>query len=278
MLMELQLQVKPPLIDTHAHLADARLADRLNEVLRAASDRGVARILAIGTTAADSQSVVQIAGTYPGVFATVGIQPNHVAEAAAGDWASIERLAREPNVVALGETGLDRYWDYTPFDQQQAMFDRHLELARALDKPVVIHCRDCEADIVAQLERARPPVRGVLHSFTGTWDDAQAFLALGLHISFAGMITFPTKKLDALRDAAARIPLDRVLVETDSPYLAPQSVRGKTNEPGHVAETAAFVAKLRDLSVEDFAAATTANARALFRLPEFEVAASARSK
>ncbi len=255
-----------PLIDTHAHLADERLSDRLDAILQAASARGVGTILAIGTTAQDSQTVVEIAQRHTQVFATVGIQPNHVAEAATGDWRAIEQLATHPRVVALGETGLDRYWDYTPFDRQQEYFDRHLRLASKLEKPVVIHCRNCEADVVAQLASQARPIAGVLHSFTGTWDDAQAFMALGLHISFAGMITFHSNKLDALRDVAARLPLDRLLVETDSPYLAPQSVRGKTNEPANVGETASFIARLRGMSPETFAAATTKNAESLFRL------------
>ncbi|MEO6809403.1 MAG: TatD family hydrolase, partial [Isosphaeraceae bacterium] len=217
--------------------------------------------------AADSVSTIALTKGRLGVFAAVGIQPNHVAEAEPGDWERIVALAGEPGVVALGETGLDRYWKRTPFPLQQDYFDRHLALARERNLPVVIHCRDCEADIVAQLARQRGAIRGVLHSFTGNIDDARRFLDLGLHISFAGMVTFANKKLDALRDAARVVPLNRLLVETDSPYLSPHPFRGKSNEPARAAVTAACLADLRGLSLSELAEATTENARLLFGLP-----------
>jgi TatD DNase family protein len=256
------------LVDTHAHLSDERLASDLDAVLAASREAGVSQILAIGTTADDSEATLEIATRHPGVFAAVGIQPNHVAEAGPDDWTRVVALSRRPRVVAIGETGLDRYWDRTPFDAQQVAFDRHLGLAAELGLPVVIHCRNCERDIVEQLGRQGRPVSGVLHSFTGTWDDAQAFLGLGLHISFAGMVTFGSKSLDPLRDAATRIPLDRLLVETDSPYLSPHPFRGKPNSPGRVSLTAGFLARLRGLDSGELAAITTSNARRLFRLPD----------
>ena len=164
---------------------------------------------------------------------------------------SITDLVNRPGVVAVGETGLDRYWDRTPFPEQQEWFDRHLRLAHERDLPVVIHSRDCQSDIIEQLRRLNRPVRGVMHAFTGTWDDAQAYLELGLHLSFAGTVTFTNKSLDALRDVAARVPLDRLLVETDSPYLSPHPCRGQTNEPARVALTAARLAEIRGLSPID---------------------------
>ncbi len=267
--MSAQAEAAPgPWIDTHAHLAATGLTDDLHGVLGRARATGVTEVLAIGTTAPDSAEVVALAGRFAGVYAAVGIQPNHVAEAEPGDWERIVALAGAPRVVALGETGLDRYWDHAPFALQQESFDRHLALAEELDLPVVIHCRDCEADIVAQLATRRRPVRGVLHSFTGTAADARAFLDLGLHISFAGMITFENKKLDPLRAAASCLPLDRLLVETDSPYLSPHPFRGKTNEPARVALTGARLAALLGVSVAEVARVTTANARRLFGLPE----------
>jgi TatD DNase family protein len=256
------------LVDTHAHLQESELCHDLPGVLGRARDAGVVQVVAIGVNADDSRNVVTIARSYPGtVFAAVGVQPNYAAEAVTDDWKSVVALAGTHGVVALGETGLDRYWDHTPFPVQQDWFDRHLTLAQELGLPVVIHCRDCERDIVKQLARMGRSVRGVLHSFTGTWDDAQAFLELGLHVSFAGMVTFANRKLDALRDVAARVPLDRLLVETDSPYLSPHPFRGKTNEPGRVALTAQRIAELRGVSFASLAAATTANARRLFGLP-----------
>jgi TatD DNase family protein len=200
------------------------------------------------------------------VYAAVGIQPNYAAAAQAGDWEVIEQLAREPKVVAIGETGLDRYWDYAPLELQQDYFTRHVELARRLDLPFVVHCRDAEAEVVAQLRElaAAGPLRGVMHSFTGDLRTAQACLDLGLHISFAGMVTY--KKNEPLRSVAAAVPLDRLLVETDAPYLAPAPHRGKRNEPGFVLHTARCLAEHRGIDPEELAARTTANARELFRI------------
>nr|UXE45579.1 putative metal-dependent hydrolase YcfH [uncultured bacterium] len=255
------------LIDTHAHLDDGRLRPQIGDVLARARAEGVVQVVAIATTAEDSASVVSLAESRAGVFAAVGIHPNDAAEAGPGDWDRIVALVDHPRVVAFGETGLDRHWDRTPFPVQQEYFARHLDLAHRLDRPVVIHCREAEDDILAQLMGLGRPVKGVLHSFTGNWDQAQAFLDFGLHLSFAGMLTFANKGLDPLRDAAARAPLDRILVETDSPYLAPHPFRGKMNEPARIALTAARLAELRGLTLDDLASATTANARRLFSLP-----------
>jgi TatD DNase family protein len=255
-------------VDTHAHLDDPTLSGDLPAVLARARGAGVVQVVAIGTTAGDSEGVARLARAHAGVYAAAGIHPNHAAEARPGDWERVRALVEARNVVALGETGLDRYRDHTPFALQQEWFARHLALAADHDLPVVIHCRQSEADLIAQMGRLGRPVRGVLHSFTGTFDEAQAFLDLGLHVSFAGMLTFTNKGLDALRDVAARLPLDRVLVETDSPYLSPHPHRGQPNEPARVALTAARLAEVRGLTLEELATATTANARRLFRLPE----------
>ena len=260
--------VQGPLVDTHAHLSDPRLQDDLEGVLDRARAAGLVQMVAVGTTAADSARVIEIAVGHPGVFAAVGVQPNHVAEAQEQDWSRIVELATHGRVAAIGETGLDRYWDHTPFAQQQEWFDRHLRLTRELDLPVVIHCRDCEADLIEQLKRWQKPVRGVLHSFTGTLDHAEQFLDLGLYISFAGMVTFSNKSLDPLRAVARRVPVDRLLIETDSPYLSPQPVRGRPNQPSHLAWTAQFLAGVVGLSPAEFCSQTTANARRLFGLPE----------
>ncbi len=259
------------LVDTHAHLEDRRLQDDLAGVIQRARDAGLVQIIAIGTTAADSGVVVEIARNHQGVFAAVGVQPNHVAEAQPNDWSRVVELASQPRVVAIGETGLDRYWDRAPFADQQDWFDRHLTLAHDHRLPVVIHCRNCEADVIKQLESLRHPVQGVLHSFTGTSEHAAAFLELGLYISFAGMVTFSNKSLDSLRAAASVIPIDRILIETDSPYLSPQSVRGRPNQPSHLAWTAHYLSQLLGMSPEVFAKLTTSNARRLFHLPENDI-------
>lgn len=256
----------PPLVDTHAHLADPRLAGRLPAVLATAREHGVGQIVAVGTTAADSRRVVALAREHPAsIRAAVGIHPNDAAEAAEDDWSIIRELATDDAVVAIGETGLDRHWDRTPFPLQQEFFDRHLALAFGQGLPVVIHSRDCHRDVVARLARLGRPIRGVLHSFTGTWAEAEELLALGLHLSFAGMLTFANKSLDLLREAAARVPGDRLLIETDSPYLAPVPHRGEPNEPGRVVHTATKLAAVRGVGLHELAAATTANARDLFR-------------
>jgi TatD DNase family protein len=255
-------------IDTHAHLQDEKLRDDLDALLARARESGVVGVIVMGTTAADSAEGVAMSSRHPELAAAVGVHPNHAAEASPGDWERVVALADAPGVVAIGETGLDRHWDFTPFETQREWFDRHLGLAEARGMPVVIHCRESEDDVIAALSKRPGPIRGVLHSFTGDWDRAKRFLELGLHLSFAGMLTFPNKSLAGLRDAAARVPIDRLLVETDSPYLSPHPHRGRRNEPARVVLTGAFLAALRGVSPEDLANATTRNARRLFRLPE----------
>ncbi len=254
------------LIDTHAHLDDEQFRDDLPAVLDRASASGVRRIVTIATTAPSSATCIALAAQHPALFATVGIQPNRVAEVEPTAWDEVLRLVTRDRVVAVGETGLDRHWDYTPFAQQEEYFARHLELARQHDLAVVIHCREAEADVVRMLRadyERHGPVRGVMHSFTGDLATAEACLAMGLHISFAGMVTY--KSAQALRDVAARIPLDRLLVETDSPYLAPVPMRGKRNEPAFVAHTAGCLASVRGVEPAVIAEQTTQNATVLFR-------------
>jgi TatD DNase family protein len=231
----------------------------------------------IGTTADTSRRAVKVAAAYPAVYAAVGIQPNYAAQAKAGDWEAVESLALEPKVVAIGETGLDRYWDYAPFDVQIDYFQRHIGLAQRLNKPFVVHCRDAEAETVAELRRAagRGPLAGVMHSFTGGVETARACLELGLYISFAGMLTY--KKSQALREVVKEIPLDRIVVETDSPYLAPQPMRGKRNEPAFVRVTANALAERMGISQDEFARQSTANACRLFGLSVDDKSAAMRS-
>jgi TatD DNase family protein len=259
------------LVDTHAHLDDERFHGDLETVLERARAAGVGQVITIATAASSSASTTRLAAQHAMIHASVGIQPNHVAEAQAGDWDEVLRLVDRPKVIALGETGLDRYWDFAPFPLQQDYFARHLELARIRRLPVVIHCRQAEADVVAMLredERRHGPVRGVMHSFTGDGPTAEACLACGLYISFAGMLTY--KNAEALRAVAAQVPLERLLVETDSPYLVPVPLRGKVqrNEPGHVVHTAECLARLKGVPLDVLADHTTRNARTLFALPE----------
>ncbi len=254
------------LIDTHAHLDQEEFnADRAEVITRALA-AGVEKMIAIGVTADSSAAAVELAAGHPSIYAAVGIQPNYCSEAKPGDWDRIADLARLPKVVAIGETGLDRHWDYSPLELQRDYFDRHIRLAQQLDLPFVVHTRESDADVVAMLREAimRGPINGVMHSFTGTANTATECLGLGLYISFAGMVTF--KKSNDLRAAAAAVPDERILIETDSPYLSPDPLRGKRNEPANLVYTAQKLAEVRGVTLESFAELTAANARALFHI------------
>ncbi len=255
------------LIDTHCHLdADAFERERDETVARAV-ESGVDRMLTIGIDRNTSQAAVAIAEQYDSVFAVAGIQPNYVHEVRDGDWESILSLLDHPKVVGIGETGLDRYWDFAPLDLQREYFYRHIRLSRECGLPFVVHCREAEADVleVLQAEAEQGPLNGVMHSFCGDAATAATCLELGMHISFAGMVTF--RKNTELREVAATIPLNRLLVETDAPYLAPHPNRGKRNQPAWVRLTAECLAEVHGITPEELADATTANAERLFGLP-----------
>lgn len=251
--------------DTHCHLDQEQFdADRAAVIARAEA-AGVVGMLALGITAASSAATVAIAEAHPRVYAAVGIHPNSAAEEAPGDWDRIRALAAHPKVVAIGETGLDKHWDLAPFDLQQALFARHMELSRAVRKPFAVHCRDCEPDVLAMLREeydGHGPILGIMHSYCGSIAGAEACLAMGMQISFAGMSTY--KKADDVRAVAAIVPAERILIETDAPYLAPTPFRGKRNEPAYVVHTAAKLAEVRGVPLEEFARQTTENAITLF--------------
>jgi TatD DNase family protein len=256
-----------PLFDTHTHLNDERFQADLTAVLDRAKNAGVEGMLCIGIDLPTSRAVLELAGQYPMLKAVVGIQPNYVAELGTTDWDEIAALATAPNVVGIGESGLDRYWDRAPFPLQEDYFSRHLQLAHRLNKPIIIHCREAELDVVRMLKahyEQTGPIRGVMHSFCGDQPTATECLNLGLHLSFAGMLTYKTA--ENLRVVAATVPEDRLLVETDCPYLAPVPHRGKRNEPAFVRQTAECLATVRGVSVDVIAAQTTQNARRLFNL------------
>jgi TatD DNase family protein len=253
--------------DTHAHLDQPEFDPDRDAVIARARAAGVETMLCAAVSAASSRAVVQLADAHD-LLAAVGIHPNSVAEAAADDWSNVAAMVDHPRVVAIGETGLDRYWDYAPLALQEEYLERHLRLARQCGLPVILHCRDAAAELMPLLRAAvaRGPLTGVMHAFSGDAAFAAECLALGLSISFAGNVTYANKKFEPLRVAARTIPADRLLIETDSPYLVPQQFRGKQkrNQPAHVVHTAAFLAELRGVPVEELAAATTANARRLF--------------
>lgn len=249
------------LVDSHSHLQDARFADDRAQVLGRALDT-LDWLLVVGDTLASSRDAVELAATHPRVFAAAGIHPHHAGTASDDVLCEIETLTRRERVVAWGEIGLDYYYEYSPKDVQRDTFHRQLERACALDLPVIVHSRDAEPDTADLLAAFAGRIRGVLHCFTGTAALAEAALDVGLHISFSGILTFP--KAQDIRDVAATVPLDRLLVETDAPYLAPKPHRGQRCEPAHVVHTAEVLAGLRGMTVEDIAERTTMNAERLF--------------
>lgn len=253
------------LFDTHAHLDQPEFEADGAAVVERAVQAGVARIVAVGITADSSQACLDLAARHPDfVLAAVGIQPNHCAQAAPDDWQRVVQMAGDSRAVALGETGLDRHWDYSPFEVQQDYFDRHLRLAQERNLPFIVHTRESDADVLAMLveARRRGPLAGVMHSFTGTAETARECIALGLYISFAGMVTF--KNAAELRAVARAVPDDRILIETDSPYLSPHPLRGRRNEPAHLVHTAECLARERGVAPADFIRQTDENARRLF--------------
>jgi len=289
------------MIDSHAHLAEEAYDGDRREVLARAAAAGVEAVVVIGYDASSSRRAIEVAGRLPAavggpraaavaLYPTAGIAPHHVAEADAAALADIRALLDGDEIVAVGEIGLDYHYDM-PRPAQRRLFASQLEWALDLDLPVVIHSREAEDDVIRMLrehgagaargaERVEPsaaaaqpaspkdpgarPLRGVIHCFTERPAMAEAAVELGLYVSFAGIITF--KSAGVLRDIAARVPLERTLIETDSPWLAPVPYRGKRNEPAWVLEVARALAGLHGATVDDVARVTAANARALFRL------------
>jgi len=267
------------LIDSHAHLDFEDYGKDLAETLRRARDAGIVHIVVVGQWRAAGEGrpgsrggmaaardALELARTDRSFLsATAGIHPHDVARASADDLRELEAICGEADCLAVGECGLDYHYDRSPREVQRELFAAQVRLAKALKKPVVVHTREADADTADILERELGPERGVIHCFTGDWAAAQRYLALGLHISLSGVLTF--KAADALRDAAARIPLDRLLVETDCPFLTPIPHRGKRNEPAYVRLTAERLAQLRGIPITEVERATTENARRALRLP-----------
>lgn len=256
----------PPLFDTHAHLHFPELAADLDAVLERARAAGVVGMVTIGTDRETNPAAVALAERLDDVHATVGIHPHDAARATVADFEAMERLAREsPKVVALGEMGLDFFRNLSPRDVQEAVFRRQLALARRLHKPVVIHCRDAHPETLAILaEEGVGEVGGVMHCFSADVEVAGRCLDLGLSISLAGPVTY--KNARALPEVARFVPADRLVVETDCPFLPPHPHRGQRNEPAWVAITAARVAELRGVTPAALGETTTENARRLFRI------------
>jgi len=250
--------------DTHAHLESDQLHPHLEDIL-AQTASGDLCVAAIGTDPPTSHRCLELAEQNQNVWAAVGLHPNYCAAFDESHWAAILEIVDRPKVVAIGETGLDKYWDDCPFDVQMKWFERHVDLSFEKQKPLVIHMRECETEMIEALERLSRDgkIIGIMHSFCGTADTAKRCLDLGMFISFAGMLTY--KKAQDVRDVAAIIPEDRLLIETDSPYLSPVPKRGKRpNLPQYVRYTAECLAEVRGVSLEHLAKVTCQNARTVF--------------
>lgn len=250
------------LVDSHCHLDFPDLADNLPAILGKMAENGVGAAVCIGVNIEDWPKVRALAESDARLYATVGVHPEYH-DAHEPDEDELVALAAHPKVIAIGETGLDYYWHKDAPEWQRQRFRTHIRAARRCNLPLVIHTRDAAADTLRLMaEEGADRVGGVMHCFTETWEVASAALDLGFHVSFSGIVTF--KNAVALKEVAKRVPLDRLLVETDAPYLAPSPYRGKTNQPAYVRYVAEEVARLRGLDYEAVVEATTANFTRLF--------------
>jgi TatD DNase family protein len=263
-------------IDSHAHLDGRQFDSDREQVIARAREAGVQAIVAVGNGDGPAQvdCGIRLAEKYDFIYATLGIHPHEARLADEAAYQNMERLARHPKVIAWGEIGLDYYYDHSPRDVQREVFTRQMELAGAAKLPIVIHCRPSEASdnawddclTLMQSHWVAKGLGGILHCFTGNWPQARRALDMGFMISFAGNVTFP--KAQQIRDAALEMPLDRMLIETDSPYLAPVPHRGKRNEPAFVKDTARKLGALRGLTAEEVGQQTTRNFYNFFKLTE----------
>jgi TatD DNase family protein len=263
-------------IDSHAHLDGKKFDSDREQVIERARAAGVGAIVAIGNGDGpeDIECGIRLAEKYEFIYATLGIHPHEARLANEAAYAKMEHLARHPKIIAWGEIGLDYYYDHSPRDVQKNVFIKQMELAAAAKLPIVIHCRPSDNsenawdDCLSLLREhwATGGLGGVLHCFTGNWPQAKAALDMGFMISFAGNVTFP--KAQQIRDAALEVPLNRILIETDSPYLAPAPHRGKRNEPAFVVETARRLGELRGMTAEEIGEQTSSNFYNFFKLAE----------
>jgi len=263
-------------VDSHAHLDGKQFDSDREQVIARARQAGVQTIVAIGNGDGPPHldAGIQLAEKYPFMYATVGIHPHEARLASEEALSELERLVRHPKVIAWGEIGLDYYYDHSPRDAQKSVFTKQMELAAAAKLPIVIHCRPSDSsenawdDCLGLIQEQWAPkgIGGILHCFTGNWAQAKRALDMGFMISFAGNVTFP--KAQQIRDAALEVPLDRMLIETDCPYLAPIPHRGKRNEPAYVKETARKIGELRGLPMEEVGERTARNFYNFFKLAE----------
>lgn len=258
--------VEAPLIDSHAHLDAQEFDPDRDEVIRRARANRLEGIISCGTTVASSEKNTSLAKNYDLVYAAVGIHPHETSSIEAGSMSRLRALTKKTKVVGIGETGLDYHYNFSLPEIQRKSFSLHIRLARETGLPLIIHCRNAEEDLLRILkEEKASEVGGVIHSFTGTPETAKACLEIGFYLGVSGIVTF--KSAEILEKLFSAIPLENLLLETDSPYLAPTPHRGKRNEPAFVANTALKLGELKSILLEEICQATTQNAKKLFRLP-----------
>jgi TatD DNase family protein len=254
------------LIDSHAHIHFKDFDNKIDDLLARARDAGVSTIVNVGTDLASSREVVTIAEKYPQIFAVIGVHPHDVAKMAAGEMEALAELAKHPKVVAVGEVGLDYYYEHSPREIQQTRLADFIALARETGKPLVIHCRDAFEDCFRIFDDTKAwEVGGVFHCFTGDAKTATYIASKGFYVSFSGIVTF--KKTLELQEAARTVAEDKFLIETDCPFLAPEPHRGKRNEPAYVRLVARKVAELRGMTEDAVASLAAKNTRRVFNLP-----------
>ena len=253
------------LFDSHCHVDEEKFDADREEALARMRERGVTRFAVIGSDMASSRRSADFAACHEGCWAAVGVHPHEAKGWQEGDEERLTAWLKEDRVAAIGEIGLDYYYDLSPRETQQEVCLRQMDLAWRLDVPVVYHVRDAHQDMLDLMKARKGKLSaGIIHCFSGSWEIAKEYLKMGFYISFAGPVTF--KKAPKLQEAAMNVPIDRILVEKDSPYLAPEPVRGRRNEPANVYYVAEKIAALRGMSPDDFAAQTTHNALAAYRI------------
>ena len=246
--------------DTHCHLNSEQLYEKKDEFIKHALDNHVEMMVVVGYDLESSKKAVEIAKEYPFIYAAVGIGPNDCLNTTTQDLQIIDEYLNEPKVVALGEIGLDYYWDDVPSDKQKEVFQQQVDLAKKHQKPIIIHCRDAYEDTYEVLKKNGHP--GIMHCYSGSVEMAKRFIDLGFYISLAGPVTFKNARVP--KDVAEKIGLEHLLIETDCPYLTPQPYRGTLNEPANVVYIAQEIAKLKNMEIESVASQTTFNAKKVF--------------
>jgi TatD DNase family protein len=255
------------LIDSHAHIQGKEYSGEAEEVIRRAGEAGVEQIVVVGGAGdmSSNTEAVSLAESYPNLYATIGMHPHDAKDVSEEELGKLKKLAAHPKVIAVGETGLDYYYNHSPHEVQRQVFAHFIQLAVEIGLPLVVHERDAARETAEMIRNeGSGRVRGVIHCFTGNYEAARNYLDLGFYLSFSGIVTF--KNADLLRDVVRRVPLDRMFIETDSPYLTPVPYRGKRNEPAYVRLVAETVAQVKGLTLKDVARVTTKNVRELFRI------------